>query len=308
MTSTTLYTKNELSARPSASTINVGYYERMAGAVGGPLLALYGLTRGTPDGLVLAAGGGFLLYRSLTGHCPAYQAAGITTAGGANVPLHAEKSVTINRPAEDLYRFWRDFTQLPRFMKHLVAVRVSDDRRSHWVVLGPAGTRVEWDAEITEDQPNKLITWRSLEGADVVNAGTVHFEPAAGGRGTVVRVALDYRPPAGALGMAVAQLFGEAPQQQIEGDLRRFKNIMEAGEIPTTSGQPEGKRSAIGAMLKPTQQPDTARSLESAQPKKPAQVKKPPVQESSEESFPASDPPAWNGTMAGGDEREVGGD
>jgi uncharacterized membrane protein len=306
MTSTTLYTKNELSARPSASTINVGYYERMAGAVGGPLLALYGLTRGTPGGLVLAAGGGFMLYRSLTGHCAVYQAAGVTTARGASELLHAEKSVTINRSAEDLYRFWRDFTQLPRFMKHLDAVSVSGDRRSHWVAHGPAGTRVEWDAEITEDQPNELIAWRSLEGADIVNAGTVHFEPAAGGRGTVVRVSLDYRPPAGALGMAVAQLFGEAPQQQIEGDLRRFKNILEAGEIPSTSGQPSGKRSVIGAALTPKQQPDKARAIESTPPQKPAQVKKPPVQESSEESFPASDPPAWSGTMAGGDEREVG--
>jgi uncharacterized membrane protein len=308
MTSTTLYTKNELSARPSASTINVSYYERMAGAVSGPLLALYGLTRATPGGLVLAAGGGFLLYRSLTGHCPVYQAAGVTTARGASEPLHAEKSVAINRPAEDLYRFWRDFTQLPRFMKHLDAVSISGERRSHWVAHGPAGTRVEWDAEITQDQPNELIAWRSLEGADIVNAGTVHFEPATGGRGTAVRVSLDYRPPAGALGMAVAQLFGEAPQQQIEGDLRRFKNIMEAGEIPSTSGQPSGKRSAIGAMLTPEQQPDKARAIESPPPKKPDQVKKPPVQESSEESFPASDPPAWSGTMAGGDEREVGGD
>jgi len=308
MTSTTVQLKNDRAAQPSAGAINVGYEERMAGAIGGPLLALYGLTRGTPGGLVLAAGGGYLLYRSLTGHCPVYQAAGITTAHGANEPLHAEKSVTINRPAEELYRFWRDFAQLPRFMKHLDAVRVSGDQKSHWVAHGPAGTRVEWDAEITEDRPNELIAWRSLEGAEVANSGTVRFEPAPGGRGTFVRVALDYRPPAGALGATVAQLFGEAPQQQIEGDLRRFKNLMEAGEIPTTSGQPAGKRSAIGALLTPEPLPNKTRALETTQPKKPAQVKKPPVQESSEESFPASDPPAWSGTMADGHEREVGGD
>jgi uncharacterized membrane protein len=306
MASSALHLKSERSAQPSDSVMNIGYGERMAGAIGGPLLALYGLTRGTPGGLVLAAGGGYLLYRSLTGHCSLYQALGVTTARSADEPLHAEKSVTINRPAEDLYRFWRDFAQLPRFMKHLDAVQVSGDGRSHWVAHGPAGTRVEWDAQITEDRPNELIAWRSLEGAQVANAGTVRFEPATGGRGTLVRVAIDYRPPAGTLGLAVAQLFGEAPQQQIAGDLRRFKNLMEAGEIPTTSGQPEGKRSAIGAMLRPEQKPDTARALESAQPAKPVQPKKPRVQETSEESFPASDPPAWTGAEAGS-EREVGG-
>ncbi|MEO7911327.1 MAG: hypothetical protein ABIV47_16910, partial [Roseiflexaceae bacterium] len=140
---------------------------------------------------------------------------------------------------------------------------------------------------------------------EVENAGTVRFEPATGGRGTIVRVVIDYKPPAGALGAAVAKLFGEAPQQQIEGDLRRFKSIMEAGELPTTVGQPAGKRSAIGAMLQPEQQPDKATSLDSAQPKKPVQPKKPPVQEASEESFPASDPPAWNGSVANGSEHEA---
>jgi len=280
----------------------------MAGAVGGPLLALYGLTRGTPGGLLLAAGGGYLFYRSLTGHCPVYQAAGITTARSASEPLHAEKSLTINRPAEDLYRFWHDFANLPRFMKHLESVSISSDRRSHWIANGPANTHVEWDAEITEDRPNQLIAWRSLAGAQVDNSGTVHFEPASGGRGTIVRVMIDYSPPAGALGVAVAKLFGEAPQQQIEGDLRRFKNLMEAGEIPTTTGQPEGKRSTIGAMLKPEQKPNSTKATAPAQPTKPILPKKPPVQQASEESFPASDPPAWSGTTATTGEREVGGD
>lgn len=295
--------KNGPAARPSA--INVGYNERLAGAIGGPLLALFGLTRQTPGGLVLAAAGGALFYRSLSGHCPAYQAMGVTTARAASEPLHAEKSVTINRPVEDLYRFWRHFANLPRFMKHLDSVRVNGDTRSHWVANGPAGVKVEWDAEITEDRPNELIAWRSLAGAEVDNSGSVRFEPATSGRGTVVRVAIDYNPPAGALGAAVAKLFGEAPQQQIEGDLRRFKSMMEASEIPTTVGQPTGKRSVIGAMLTPTQAPEKVTALDSTAPKKPVQPKKPPVQEASEDSFPASDPPSWSGTTASGGGHEA---
>ena len=311
MSSTDLQVTNLPAQRHTSSgsgDMNIGYNERMVGAIGGPLIAAYGLIRGTPAGFLLAAGGGYLFYRSLTGHCPIYQAAGITTARSASEPLHAEKSLTINRPAEDLYGFWHDFANLPRFMKHLESVSVSSDRRSRWVANGPAGTHVEWDAEITGARPNELIAWRSLPGAEVDNSGTVRFEPAAGGRGTVVRVAIDYTPPAGALGVAVAKLFGEAPQQQIEGDLRRFKNLMEADEIPTTAGQPEGKRSAIGAMLKPGQKPDSAKATAPAQPTTPFQPKKPPVQEASEESFPASDPPSWSGTTANSSEREVGGD
>ena len=153
----------------------------------------------------------------------------------------AESSVTINRAPADLYRFWRDFQNLPRFMPHLSSVRVDTARQSHWVAQGPAGTTVEWDAEITDDRPDALIAWRSLAGADLDHAGSVRFEAAPGGRGTFVRVCMEYHPPGGALGAVVATLFGEEPGQHIHEGLRRFKQLMEAGETATTAGQPSAR-------------------------------------------------------------------
>jgi uncharacterized membrane protein len=155
--------------------------------------------------------------------------------------IHVERSITINRPAAELYDFWHNFEALPLFMNHLESVKQNGDGHSHWVAKGPAGTQVEWDAEIIEDKPNEYIAWRSLEGADVDNTGSVRFERAPGGRGTIVRAEVDYHPPAGVLGATVAKLFGEDPEKQIHVDLHRFKQIMETGEIPTTEGQPAGR-------------------------------------------------------------------
>ena len=154
--------------------------------------------------------------------------------------IRSKRSVSVNRPPEELYRYWRDFSNLPRFMYHLQSVQVQDERRSHWVAKAPAGMQVAWDAEITEDRPNELIAWQSLPGADVPNSGRVRFLPGPAGRGTVVRVEIEYRPPGGALGKLVAKLFGEEPQQQVAGDLRRFKQVMETGEVVRSEGSPQG--------------------------------------------------------------------
>ncbi|MEN3332808.1 MAG: hypothetical protein V7641_2173 [Blastocatellia bacterium] len=140
-------------------------------------------------------------------------------------------SKTINRPPEEVYRFWRNFENLPRFMSHLELVQVADGNRSHWKAKAPAGMTVEWDAEITQDRPNELIAWRSLEGADVEHSGSVRFERAPGDRGTEVKVAIVYNPPGGVLGVGIAKLFGEEPGEQIKGDLYRFKQVMETGEV-----------------------------------------------------------------------------
>ena len=155
-----------------------------------------------------------------------------TTTGGMNV----RKSLIITRSPEELYQYWHDFEKLPSFMKHLESVRVTGEGRSHWVAKAPAGTTVEWDAEITEDRPNELIAWRSLEGADVDNSGSVSFERAAGNRGTIVRVEINYNPPGGVIGGVVAKLFGEEPGQQAQEDLRCFKQLMETGEVVVSEG------------------------------------------------------------------------
>ena len=145
--------------------------------------------------------------------------------------IRTKKSVTVGRPVEEVYAFWRDFQNFPQFMRHLESVSVLDDRRSRWVAKAPAGKTVEWDAEITEDRPNELISWRSLEGAEIYNAGTVRFQPAPGDRGTEVRVEFEYDPPFGKLGSKIATVFREEPGQQVRDDLRHFKQVMELGEI-----------------------------------------------------------------------------
>ena len=145
--------------------------------------------------------------------------------------VHLRRSITVNRSPEEVYRFWRDFENLPRFMAHLEAVQVLDERRSRWVAKAPAGSKAEWDAEIVEDVPNQRIVWRSLAGSEVPNEGSVRFVPAPGGRGTEVHVELRYRPPGGRFAATVAKLFGEEPGQQVAGDLRRFKQVMELGEV-----------------------------------------------------------------------------
>lgn len=231
------------------SHVNVSDNERMVSSLGGGALAAYGLARGGWLGFALAAIGGGLVYRGVTGHCSMYETAGINTAPKQNMTsvkagahVKVEKSVTINAPVEQLYDFWRDFENLPEIMNHLESVTETDNMRSHWKAKAPLGTTVEWDAEIISDIPNELISWRSVEGADVSNAGSVRFLPSTGGRGTVVKIALDYQPPAGKIGAAIAWLFGEEPSVQVEEDLLRFKRLMEADEIPTVEGQPSGRK------------------------------------------------------------------
>jgi uncharacterized membrane protein len=227
--------------------INVGNSERKLSLLGGGGLILLGLRRKSVGGLALTAIGAELLRRGVSGRSVVYSAMHRNTAHQPpraqeyfKRGIHVESAVTINRRADELFRFWRDFANLPRFMRHLKSVEVLDEKNSRWVAKAPAGLSVQWDAEIINEEPDSLIAWRSVGSAEVDNAGSVRFVPAPEGRGTEVRVVIDYLPPAGKIGSIIAKIFGEDPHWQIKDDLRRFKNITEAGEIPTTQGQPKG--------------------------------------------------------------------
>jgi uncharacterized membrane protein len=163
-----------------------------------------------------------------------------TNEGGG---IHVQRAVTIGVDADRLYDFWRQYENLPQFMSHLQSVTQTSPRDSHWVANGPAGVEVSWDAETTEEVPGRRIAWRSKEGSTIPNDGQVEFRVAPGGRGTEVHVELQYHPPGGTLGAAVARLFGEEPNQQIADDLTKLKRLMELGQVPTTEGQSSGRRS-----------------------------------------------------------------
>jgi uncharacterized membrane protein len=229
---------------------DVGTIERALSAAGGGALALTGLARRGPGGAALAVAGGWLLYRGASGKDPLYRALRVNTAETHPGPLASvrhkqgikvKRSVTIDRPQDELFRFWRNFENLPRVMSHLESVTVFDDARSHWVAKAPAGRTVEWDAVIHAETANELIAWRSTEGSQIPNAGSVRFRAAPGGRGTEVSVSLEYSPPMGQVGALLAAMFGEEPGMQVREDLRRFKALTEAGEAPTTEGQSSGR-------------------------------------------------------------------
>ena len=220
---------------------NISDVEKWASIAAGVGLALYGLGRLRKGGWVLATLGGLLLRRGATEHCDVYEALGVNTAGtgedtrralGGSAGVAVDESVTINRPIEELYRFWRNLENLPRFMRHLESVERITDTLSRWRAKAPAGTSVEWNAEIINEVPNQVIGWRSIEGSDVVSAGSVNFDDAGPGRGTRLRVRMQYSPPGGKIGAAIARLVGRDAATEIREDLRRFKQLVETGEVP----------------------------------------------------------------------------
>jgi uncharacterized membrane protein len=238
------------SRRDEDSSMNVGNAERVVSGLAAAAVAMIALRRRRLRPLLLPIAGS-LFTRAVTGRSSVNRALGRNSARRTRVSpvasvhrgegLKVERSVLVNRPVQEVYQFWRNFENLPRFMDHLESVTVIDETRSHWVAKAPAGTRVEWDAVIHNEIENQLIAWRSLPGADINNAGSVHFIDAVPGSRTEVRVVLSYEPPAGRLGAAVAKLLGEEPSKQVEDDLRRFKQVMESSEISGTA-----RRNSVG--------------------------------------------------------------
>lgn len=222
---------------------SLGENERFGSLIAGGAMVLMGLQQRSLRGVLMSLAGGGLAYHGIAGQKSLKDTVQEKLEAATNLDqtIRVERTVTIqNQSAETLYRFWRDLENLPSFMKHLKSVTVTSPTRSHWVANAPLDNVIEWDAEIITEQENQLISWASVEGADVENSGFVRFQPLSHDRGTEVKVVMEYNPPAGILGATVAKLFGESPAQQIADDLRRFKMLMEAGEIATTAGQPQG--------------------------------------------------------------------
>jgi uncharacterized membrane protein len=277
-----------LLSSPKHHIVNINRTERSISLLLGGALAMFGLQRRSRGGLLLAAFGAELIRRGTTGRCYLYENLGVRTAPkgqgaeGTSLPyelgIRVDRAITVNKPRSEVYQFWRNLENLPRFTKHLISVTKLDENRSHWVAKGPAGSKVEWDASIINESENERIAWRSLEGSEIQNAGAVVFQDAPAGRGTKVLVHLQYNPPAGNLGAAVAKLLGEEPHQQIEEDLHRFRQLMETGEIMTVEGQPSGR---------------TARRAQPTPSRKERRDEQRKVDEMSEQSFPASDSPAY---------------
>jgi uncharacterized membrane protein len=217
--------------------------ERLGSPIVGGALVLTGLSQRFLLRTLLTASGASLIYHGIMGDKNLQNKLMETTTDLVANSIRVEKTVTIqNKSPEELYTYWRNFENLPTFMNNLQSVRIVNETRSHWAAKSPMGNSIEWDAEMLIDRPNELITWASVPGADVENSGSVRFTPAYPGRGTEVKLVLEYSLPGGAIADAIAKVFNQSPKQQIVEDLRHFKMLMETGEIATTEGQSSGRR------------------------------------------------------------------
>jgi uncharacterized membrane protein len=247
-------TPTHIPSQPTTSGINVSEKERIASIVGGAALAGFALVRRGAATIPAIVTGLGLIYQGLSGNSPLYRMLGRNTAVKTNprrvsVPhqqgIHVVRAATIQRSIEDLYNFWRDPTNLPQVMSYIESVQVTGPNRAHWTIKLPGGKKAEFDVEVYTDIPNEVISWRSLPGSEIPNAGSVRFNAAPAGRGTEVHLTLEFVPPGGPLGQAILKLFGEAPAQYVGQFLREFKQVMETGEKATTEGQTSGRESEV---------------------------------------------------------------
>ena len=222
--------------RSNSQSFQTTNWQRWGPVAGAGALALFAVSKRSKAGIALALSGGLLAHH-------------LVNSAWKPQRFHAEASFALNCSPEQAYRLWRNFETFPLFMRHLDSVRVRGERRSHWTARGPLGRQIEWEAEILEEKPNEWIIWRSLPGSDLFNTGSVEFRAAPGERGTIMTAVVDYEPPAGALGRAFATLLGKDPQFALREDLRRFKALVESGEIPTIEGQSHGPRSTLAKAM-----------------------------------------------------------
>lgn len=225
------------------SQVNVGKSERVLSAAGGALLSVLAMRRPAPSSLALLFSGAYLIYRGVSGNCYINSFLSRDTSSKLGTSVDILKTVTIHKPVEEIYAFWRQLENLPRFMKHLVQVQQLSDKKSHWEANLPLGnTNIKWDAIIVEEEPNQKISWRSVPGASIDNSGEVRFRKAPGNKGTEVQIALTYRPPLGEIGEGISKLLNQVFAQMIKEDIRRFKQLMETGEVATSNAQPTGDK------------------------------------------------------------------
>jgi uncharacterized membrane protein len=234
--------------------INMAHDERTYSLLGGGALLVFALRYGGLLRIPAMLAGLGLLYQGMSGKSPLNDAlnrnsAVKTNPANVSVPheqgVHVTRAVTIDRPVEDLYTFWRDPANLPQVMGYVESVQPIGDNRTHWTIKLPKGATVEFDSEVYTDKPNEVISWRSLPGSQIQNAGSVRFVPAPAGRGTEVHLTVEFVPPGGPIAQAVLKLFGDAPNQYFAQYLRDFKQVMETGEKATTKGQTSGRKEEV---------------------------------------------------------------
>jgi uncharacterized membrane protein len=285
---------------------NVGAMERAASTIAGGGLLYAGFKRGGMSGVLMGIVGGILAKRGVSGRCEIYSAMGVRSHGesfGSN-PLSrfvdVEKAITIQRPVQEVYDFWRNFENLTCVAPHLCCV-VGEGGRSHWEALTPRGM-YQWDAQIIAEEPGRLIAWRTLEGSDFDHAGVVEFKPAPGGRGTEVRVYLRYHPPMGVIGAAASKMMQTSPGDEAASVLRQMKQLLESGEVATGAhhrGELRGGWSelavdeefvteAVGGYGEAGAAMGVGGSISDREHQADDEVG-----EASEDSFPASDAPSW---------------
>jgi len=241
----------ETSGAESSDGPNVGKFERIASGVLGGAIALQGLRRRGLRGLLMAVGGGYLMYRGASGQCGLYSRAGIDRSGStdsarpevSHTAPEVQRSITVGRPAEELHEYWRDAEQLNQLLGEFATIEERSEGRLHWTVNGPLDRTMEWETEFVEDREGEVLRWETVEGTRLPSEWTVRYQDAPGEQGTEVSLRVRFDPPGGAVGSALIERLGIAPKTIVAETLRRFRSLAETGEVPTLERNPSARGS-----------------------------------------------------------------